>query len=235
MHPGGARSLLVMRRGLRSAPVVPVGFPLAEAARTVLDELVPQFHHRTTGGRAVAASSADVAAAIRSASVADAPLARALLAARTLGRSRGGPVRPFGEQIGEAPGFLLLGGDGRELAIGMVGQPWPGGRAPVAPRDVEEFRTYEPDDDVKVAMSVRCAQTRYGTLLVTETRIVVGPLSEAPFGRYWRFVRPGSDLVRSSLLAAIARRAEGRDGLPRPVREATAPTVGPAEVTRVLR
>ena len=226
----GARSPLVVRRRPRSVPVVPAGFPLAEAARTVLDELVPTFHHRTIGARAVAASSADVAAAIRSASLDDAPVARALLAIRTLGRSRGVRPRPFGEQFGQAPGFLLLGGDGRELAVGMVGQPWPGGRAPVAPRSAEEFRSHEPDDDVKVGMSIRCAPTRYGTLLVTETRIVVGPLSDAPFARYWRMVRPGSELVRSSMLAAIARRAENGAG---PRSAPVAPTVGAAEVTPV--
>lgn len=208
---------------------MPPGFPLAEAARTVLDELVPAFHHRTLGARAVAASSGRVAAAIRAASLDDAPLARTLMAIRTGGRSRDVPARPFGDGFDEAPGFLLLGGDGRELAVGMVGQPWPGGRAAVAPRTVEEFHAYEPDDDVKVGMSIRCAPTRYGTLLVTETRIVVGPLSDRPFGRYWRVVRPGSQLVRSSMLSAIARRAERRDS--RSIGESP-PTVGPAEITR---
>jgi hypothetical protein len=226
--------MLVRRRSVRTAPPVPAGFPLAEAARTVLDDLVPTFHHRIMAARAVAASSADVAAAIRTASLDDAPLARGLMAVRTLGRAGDGLTGPFAERVAKAPGFLPLGGDGRELAVGMVGQPWPGGRTPVAPRSPEEFHAHQPDDDVKVGMSIRCAPTRYGTLLVTETRIVVGELSDVPFRRYWRVVRPGSELVRASLLAAIARRAEGRHGGPSRTRpEPRAPSIGVAEVRRV--
>ena len=60
----------------------------------------------------------------------------------------------------------------------------------------------------KVAVSVRCGAAAYGTLLVTETRIVVGPLAERPFGLYWQLVKPASNMVRRSLLRAIARRAE---------------------------
>ena len=67
---------------------------------------------------------------------------------------------------------------------------------------------HEALDCVKVAVSVRCGAAAYGTLLVTETRIVVGPLAERPFGLYWQLVKPASNMVRRSLLRAIARRAE---------------------------
>ena len=63
-------------------------------------------------------------------------------------------------------------------------------------------------DAVKVAVSIRCAGASYGTLLITETRIVVGPLAAGRFNPYWRLVKPASNLVRSSLLRAIARHAE---------------------------
>ena len=57
-------------------------------------------------------------------------------------------------------------------------------------------------------MSVRCDAAAYGTLLVTETRILVGPLARQPFSATGGSIRPGSDLVRGSLLRAIARRAQ---------------------------
>ena len=67
---------------------------------------------------------------------------------------------------------------------------------------------YEPRDAVKVALSFRCTNAAYGVLLITETRIVTGPQVRKAFDRYWLVIRPGSDLVRGSMLRAIARRAE---------------------------
>ena len=43
---------------------------------------------------------------------------------------------------------------------------------------------------------------------MTETRILVRPRRRTPFDAYWRVIRFGSGIVRSSLLRAIARRAE---------------------------
>ena len=57
-------------------------------------------------------------------------------------------------------------------------------------------------------MSVRAGIAPYGTLLITETRILCGPQVKTNFDRYWLIVRPGSDLVRGSLLRAIGRHAE---------------------------
>ncbi len=41
--------------------------------------------------------------------------------------------------------------------------------------DAQGGRDLEPGDAVKVAMSVRAAIAPYGTLLITETRILCGP------------------------------------------------------------
>lgn len=47
-----------------------------------------------------------------------------------------------------------------------------------------------------------------GTLVCTETRIAAtSDDARRIFGRYWRIVRPGSGLVRHSLLRAVERRA----------------------------
>ena len=92
--------------------------------------------------------------------------------------------------------------------LGFVGRPWPGGEPVEAPPTREAFIAYQPEDTVKVAMSLRVAPAGYGTLLLTEIRIAVGPEARRRFDLYWRAIRPGSGLVRSSLLRAIARRAE---------------------------
>jgi hypothetical protein len=104
--------------------------------------------------------------------------------------------------------FVHLAESPHEVVLGVVGRPWPG-RDPVeAPTTREAFVAYQPDDTVKVAMSLRVAPAEYGTLLLTETRIVVGPAARRTFDLYWRAIRVGSGLVRGSLLRAIARRAE---------------------------
>ena len=153
------------------------------------------------------ASVDEVARAIRATDLHEAKLARTLLGIRTLGSSirRGGRIAQIGDG---APGFVPLGEGPHEVVIGFVGQPWPGGTFDAEIEDRAGFVAHEPTSSVKVAMSVRCDAAAYGTLLVTETRILAGPLARRPFARYWRLVRPGSDLVRGSLLRAIARRAQ---------------------------
>jgi hypothetical protein len=178
------------------------------AAATLLDTLLPTYDVRTMHGRGVDATVERVAGAIRTTAVDDAHVARVLMGVRTLGRSlrhRSGPIAEIGD--GEA-GFLRIDSSVTEIVVGFAGRPWPGG-ARLAPfASPEEWRAFAPTDAVKVALSIRCGPADYGTLLVTETRIQCGELARRPFGRYWRLVRPGSDLVRGSLLRAIARAAQ---------------------------
>jgi hypothetical protein len=181
--------------------------PAAPVAPTLLDTLMPRFDHRTIHGRPVQASVEQVAAAIRETPLDDARLARALLAVRTLGRSLrrdSAPIADLGD--GEA-GFVRVGEGACEIVLGFAGRPWPRGGSSLK-LDAQGWRDLVPDDVVKVGLSLRCTNAVYGTLLITETRIVCGPKARTPFDRYWLLVRPGSDLVRGSLLRAVARRAE---------------------------
>ncbi|MGI9116581.1 MAG: hypothetical protein ACR2JV_02950 [Gaiellales bacterium] len=177
------------------------------AVPTLLDAIVPTWTHRTVHGLDVHASAERVAEAIRETSLDEARLASLLVAVRTKGESRG-VHRPFVQTGDFEPGFVRLGEDGDEVCLGFIGRPWPGGAPERAVADAAAFQAAEALDAVKVAVSVRCAPASYGTLLLTETRIVVGPLAARTFGLYWRLVKPGSNLVRMSLLRAIARRAE---------------------------
>ena len=145
--------------------------------------------------------------AIRATSLDEARIANLMVAARTRGRSLGSDL-PFVQTGDFEPGFVRLGETETEMCFGFIGRPWPGGAPERAVANAAAFVAHEALDCVKVAISIRCAPASYGTLLATETRIVVGPLAERPFGLYWRLVKPASNLVRASLLRAIARRAE---------------------------
>ena len=178
------------------------------ASATLLDSLLEKHDLRTMHGRGVDATVEEVAAAIRTTSIDDARLARSLMGVRTLGRSlrhRAGPIAEHGD--GEA-GFLQVASSPTEIVVGFAGRPWPGGAALPPFATPAEWRSFVPTDSVKVALSIRCGVANYGTLLVTETRILCGDAARRPFGRYWMLIRPGSDLVRGSLLRAIARTAE---------------------------
>ncbi len=177
------------------------------AVPTLLDELIPTWDDRIVHGIDVAASAERVAEAIRETPLSEARIASLLVAVRTHGVSRGkqGPFVATGDF---EPGILRLGATPFESCLGFVGRPWPGGDPAPLLADADAFVACEALDLVKVAVSVRCAPASYGALLVTETRIVVGPLAKRPFGLYWRIVKPASNLVRTSLLRAIARRAE---------------------------
>lgn len=175
---------------------------------TLLDEILPRWDHRTMHGHATSANIDAAARAMREAELGEAKMARTLMALRTLGRGRAKLRRPWVEVGDTDAAFVQLAESPREIVLGFVGRPWPGGDPVDAPTTREAFIAYEPDDTVKVAMSLRVAPTEYGTLLLTETRIVVGPAARGRFAVYWRAISAGSGLVRSSLLRAIARRAE---------------------------
>ena len=177
------------------------------AALTLLDVIVPTWTDRTVHGHHVSASPERVAEAIRETSLDEARVASLLIAARTFGRSFG-QHQPFVETGDFESGFVRLGSSPSEVCVGFIGRPWPGGEPGPAVADAEAFRDAEALDLIKVALSIRCAPAGYGTLLVAETRIVVGPLAARSFSLYWRLVKPGSKLVRLSHLRAIARRAE---------------------------
>jgi len=179
-----------------------------EPVPTLLDELLPTWDHRTMHGQATSASVEQAARAIREVTVGEAKMARTLVVLRTLGRSRGESLRRPWMAIGEADQpFVPLGESATEVALGFVGRPWPGGGAAESPADRAAFLAHQPVDDVKVAMALRAQPADYGTLLVAETRILVGSDAASAFNGYWRVIRFGSGLVRSSLLRAIARRA----------------------------
>jgi hypothetical protein len=177
------------------------------ATPTLLDTIAARYDERTVAGRPVTASVERVAAAIRATPLEEAKMARLLIGARSVGRGAPSGSAMIADVGDGGQGMIRLGDTATEVVVGFVGRPWPGAAPMEAILDADGWKAFEPSDAVKAAMSIRCGATAYGTLLVAETRIVIGPLAAQAFHRYWRLIRPGAALVHASLLRAISRRA----------------------------
>jgi hypothetical protein len=107
-------------------------------------------------------------------------------------------------------GVVLLGErPGTEVVAGAVGRFWRivgNEGAPVRTR--AEFVAFSEPGYAKAAIAFTVLPEREGSRVKTETR-VVGTSAEATrlLRRYWLVIRPGSDAIRRSWLAAIRRRA----------------------------
>jgi hypothetical protein len=109
-------------------------------------------------------------------------------------------------------GFIkLVEEPDRELVLGGVQRYWQRGAAP-PPRigGAAEFAAFDTPDFVKVAFDLRVEEEGGGwTRITTETRVLAtDPSARRKFAVYWRFIYPGSAIIRHSMLAAIRRRAE---------------------------
>lgn len=108
-------------------------------------------------------------------------------------------------------GFMTLADDpGSEIVIGAIVRA-PAGWRPPDSATPEDLAALEDPGFVKATMNFRLADAPGGgCLLTTETRVrATDPKMCAAFARYWRLIYPGSAMVRSSWLGAIAREAAG--------------------------
>lgn len=170
---------------------------------TLLDELLPTCDRREIHQRRMAAPQDATWAAVRETETGELKVTAALMALRSLGRSRHGsaPVlRSF-----ERMGFRVLAEEpGREIVIAGIGRFWTpsGGLRRVDGR--EHFLSFAEPGYAKTAFNFLLDDG----VLSTETRIA-GTDARATrlFGLYWLAVRPGSGLIRREWLRAIDRRA----------------------------
>jgi hypothetical protein len=155
-----------------------------------LDEFLPSYEFRTRHEVPVAVDPVSADRALREVTFGDVPLVRALLFARGLGVRRGGDS-VLATMVPRATVLEDVPGEG--LVLTLTGQFWRlRGRGTEAP-----------------ATAVIDFRVRPGSL-ATETRVhVPDPVSRRKFVRYWRFVRPFSGLIRTQVLQAAKRRAEG--------------------------
>jgi hypothetical protein len=178
-----------------------------------LDDFLPEYQFSEFHEVRVHAPKEAVIKAMREVSLADMPVAVALLRIRAAagGHFRGSPPdrRPLLDaMLTPRSGFLALDlSDPSELVLGMVGfvhKPKPPLATP------EEFLAFTAPDGIRVAFNLRVVDEGGGVVRIsTETRSLAnGDAARRTFARYWRIIYPGSSIIRRVWLDAIIARAE---------------------------
>jgi hypothetical protein len=170
-----------------------------------LDDFLPEFEFSERHRLAIDAPPARIDEALRTVSIADIPVARALWFVRRLGRPYGDGSKPF--VGGELPGVVLDDVRGEGIVLGLTGQFWKlrGRRDPARPATAEDFLAYDRPDACKAVIDFRVGPSS----LSTETRVHVADTGvRRKFGRYWLVIRPFSGLIRILFLRAARKRAE---------------------------
>jgi hypothetical protein len=112
--------------------------------------------------------------------------------------------------LGFTRGAALLGArPPGEILAGAIGRFWRlAGNEPVVFGSPEEFLAFAEPGFAKAVVGFRLDPTRAEILLTTETRFVAtDEATHRLMSRYWRIIRPGSDLIRTEWLRAIRKRA----------------------------
>jgi hypothetical protein len=107
-------------------------------------------------------------------------------------------------------GAVLLGArPPEEVIAGAIGRFWRlAGNEPVVRCSPDEFVTFSEPGFAKAVVGFRLDPRGSGILLTTETRFVAtDDATRRLMSRYWRIIRPGSNLIRTEWLRAIRRRA----------------------------
>ena len=169
---------------------------------TLLSEVLPEYHFRERHARQIDAPPERVFAAVRGLTLAETPMARALVRMRGIGARADRPIVEEAARLGFA---VVAEEPGRELVLAAVGRPW---KLRGGDRPRRDFRTFAEPGYAKMALNFRLEN---GTLS-TETRVLLTDArSRRAFRRYWLVIRPFSGLIRRLWLRAIASRAAGSD------------------------
>jgi hypothetical protein len=181
-----------------------------------LDEFLPEYDFSEVHSTFVAATSAEVLAAIRELTSREVPLLVAFMTIRRLPaavrRRRLAPIRraldaPLIDQFTRG-GFVVLAERPDELVFGVVGRFWTA-EGGVRRVNAEDFVVFDAPGVAKAAMNFHTRAVAGGTVLSTETRIrATDEAARRRFGRYWRVIMPGSAAIRRAWLRAIRKRAE---------------------------
>lgn len=96
-----------------------------------------------------------------------------------------------------------------EFIRAAIGRFWRlAGNEPVLFGSPEEFLSFTEPGFAKAVVGFRLDPSGAEVLLTTETRFVAtDETTRRLMSRYWRIIRPGSDLIRMEWLRAIRRRA----------------------------
>lgn len=183
-----------------------------------IDQFRPDYHFYEKHTVRVHAPSAQVMVAIQQTTSAEMPATAALMRVRGLVMRQQARVsdvmsraRILDQMTSPGAGFVVLHRDEREIVLGMAGRPWEGERSPRI-TEVSQYAPFQEPGSVKVAVNLRVDDAGDGwSLVTTETRVLGTDASgRRTMARYWRFIVPGSGLIRRQWLDAIRNRAEGR-------------------------
>jgi hypothetical protein len=176
-------------------------------AKTLLDEVLPEFDFRSRHARRVAATPERVAEAVNSFRLGG--------AASLLMRIRGLHI-PSGSirDLLTGSGFTVLAErPGVEMVAGTTGQFWALREQAhmEAPLDLRAFRAFDRPGWAQGAISLRIERLQSGsTDLITETRVrCADDTARRRFAIYWLFIKVFSGWLRRDFLRRIARIAEG--------------------------
>lgn len=184
---------------------------------TLLHELIPTYEVASKHTIWVAADPARVYEAARSADLGRPWPVRLLMALRAgpaqvaailLGRP-GTRASTDGQPSIRPVAFTLVAETpGEEFVLGIMGRFWtPTGGLVRA--SAEQMRQPPPAGLAQGFWNFRVEPSGSGTALSTETRVRCGDSATARrFVRYWRVIRPGSALIRGSVLRHIRTQAE---------------------------
>ncbi len=182
---------------------------------TLLEELMPECEHHEVHDLWLDATPEDACRALAEVTGREIRLLLPLMALRSLPALLTGRVDRLDQSLPvfdllERAGFVRLAEDpGREIVYGVAGRFWKltRNRPTASVHDRESFVAFSDPGYARAAMSFLVRAEGRGSRLVTETRIQATDAAAArSFRRYWRFVRPGSGLIRRSWLAAVRRR-----------------------------
>jgi hypothetical protein len=178
-------------------------------AKTLLDEVLPEFDFRSRHARRVAATRERVAEAVDSFRLGG--------AASLLMRIRGLHI-PSGSirDVLTGSGFTVLAErPGVEIVAGTSGQFWALREQAhmEAPPDLRAFRAFDRPGWAQGAISLRIEPLKNGsTDVITETRVrCADDTARRRFAIYWLFINVFSGWLRRDFLRKIARIAEGAE------------------------
>jgi hypothetical protein len=198
-----------------TACVLPAGSVRIGTPRTRLDEFMPAYQFSEFHSIRIAAPKEKVYGAIKAVTADEILLFRTLTWIRRLGRSGpesilNAPERQPVLDVATRTSFLLLAEEpNHEIVFGtaaVVPRGWRPSRHPTP----EDFKAVHDPGFALAAMNFLIEESAPGVCTVTtETRIyATDPSARRRFAVYWRFIYPGSSLLRRMWLRAIARRAE---------------------------
>jgi len=182
---------------------------------SLLEQFMPRFDSRSRHAIEVHAPAQAVFTAVEAVTVKEVRFLRELEFIRALpGLAATGrldaPALDAPLILSFTRGAVLLGARApEEVLAGAIGSFWRlAGNEPVVFGSPEEFLTFSEPGFAKAVVGFRLDQRGAEVLLTTETRFVAtDEATRRLMSRYWRLIRPGSNLIRTEWLRAIRRRA----------------------------